>query len=136
MADVVVDASVWVSRMVPGDVHHERCRAWFEAQTVGGDLMVSPVLLLPEVAAAISRRTGQPRLARRAVDLLQELSSVRLVSVDPALAKAAAQLAADHALRGADAVYAATAQHLGLSLVTLDGEQLERAQAVVSTLTP
>jgi len=136
MPDVVVDASVWVSRMVPGDVHHDRCRAWFEAQTIAGDLMVSPVLLLPEMAGAISRRTGRPRLAQHAVDLLQELSSVRLVSVDPTLAKAAAQLAADHALRGADAVYAATARQLELPLVTLDSEQLERSQAVVSTITP
>jgi predicted nucleic acid-binding protein len=136
MADVVVDASVWVSRLVPGDVHHERCHAWFEGQTANGDLMVSPVLLLPEVSGAISRRTGRPELARRAVALIQELASLRLVSVDPPLAGLAAQLAADHALRGADAVYAATAQQLGLSLVTLDSEQLERSQAVVSTLTP
>ena len=136
MPDVVVDASVWVSRMVPGDIHHQRCRAWFEAQTADGDFMVSPVLLPPELAGAISRRTGRPGLAQRAVELLQQHSSLRLVSVDPQLVKLAAQLAADHALRGADAVYAATAQQLGLSLVTLDGEQLERAQAVVSTLTP
>jgi len=48
----------------------------------------------------------------------------------------AAQLAADHALRGADAVYVAAALRLGLPLVTLDGEQLQRAEAVISTLSP
>jgi len=136
MADVVVDASVWVSRLVPSDVHRERCRDWFEARSAIGDLIVSPVLLLPDVSRAISRRTGRPGLARRAVELLQEVSLLRLVSVDPTLARLAAQLAADHALRGAHAVYAATAQQLGLSLVTLDSEQLERAQAVVSTISP
>ena len=136
MPDAVVDASVWVSRMVPGDVHHDRCQAWFEAQTAAGGLLVAPVLLLPEVAGAISRRTGRSGLAQRAVDLIQALPSLRLVSVDPTSARLAAQLAADYALRGADALYVAAAHQLGLPLVTLDSEQLDRSRAVVSTISP
>ena len=136
MSDVVVDASIWVSRLVDGDLHHARCQAWFQTQTSDGGLLVSPVLMLAEVAGAISRRTGQRTLAHRAVGMLQELPSLRLVSVDAPLAGLAAQLAADHALRGADAVYAATAAQLGLPLVTLDGEQLHRAQFIVSTFSP
>ena len=136
MPDAVVDASVWVSRMVPGDVHHDRCQAWFEAQTAAGGLLVAPVLLLPEVAGAISRRTGRSSLAQRAVDVLQALPSLRLVSVDPTLAQVAAQLAADYALRGADALYVAVAHQLGLPLVTLGSEQLDRSRAVVSTISP
>ena len=133
MPDAVVDASVWVSRLVPGDVHHSRCRSWFEAQT---GLLVAPVLLLPEVAGAISRRTGQPSLSQRAVDLLLKIPSLRLVAADPPLARLAAELAADHALRGADALYVATAHELGILLVTLDSDQLERSKAVVSTIAP
>ena len=137
MPDAVVDASVWVSRMVPGDVHHDRCQAWFEAQTAAGGLLVAPVLLLPEVAGAISRRTGRSSLAQRAVDVLQALPpSLRLVSVDPTSARLAAQLAADYALRGADALYVTAAHQLGLPLVTLDSEQLDRSRAVVSTISP
>lgn len=136
MTDAVVDASVWVSRMVPGDVHHTRCEAWFKEQTAGGSLLVAPVFLLAEVAGAISRRTGEPGLAQQAVELLQRLSSLRLVSVDPPLARLAAQLAGDHALRGADAMYVATAHHLGLPLVTLDDEQLTRSRAAVSAIAP
>ena len=58
---------------------------------------------------------------------------IRRVHLDFGLA---AQLAADHALRGADAVYVATVLRLGLPLVTLDGEQLHRAQAVISAISP
>lgn len=136
MSDVVVDASVWVSRLVIGDVHHARCQMWFQAQATNGDLLVAPVFVLAEVAGAISRRTGHRMLAHRAVGLLQKLASLRLVSLDASLAGLAAQLAADHALRGADAVYVATALRLGLPLVTLDGEQLHRAQAIISAMSP
>jgi len=136
MSDVVVDASVWVSRLVTGDVHYARCEAWFQAQAASGGVLVAPVFVLAEVAGAISRRTGQQNLAHQAVGLLQKLPSLRLVSVDAPLGGLAAQLAADHALRGADAVYVATALRLSLPLVTLDGEQLHRAQAVISTLSP
>lgn len=136
MTDAVVDASVWVSRLVQGDTNHARCQAWFQTQTSDGSLLVAPALVLPEVAGAISRRTGQPTLAHRAVSVMQGLPALRLVSVDSSLAGLAAQLAADHALRGADAVYAATASQLGLPLVTLDREQHQRARSIVSTISP
>jgi predicted nucleic acid-binding protein len=136
MTDVVVDASVWVSRLVESDVHHARCQDWMENQASEGGLLVAPVLVLAEVAAAISRRTNRPSLAHQAVKILQALPRLRLVSMDPTLAGLAAGLAGDHALRGADAVYVATASQLGLPLVTLDGEQLQRARALVPTSSP
>lgn len=136
MSDVVVDASVWVSRLVPKDVHHTRSRAWFKAQADEGGLLVAPVLALAEIAGAISRRTGRPALASAALTRVQRLPNLRLVPLDARLARLAAQLAGQHGLRGADAVYVATAQRLGLSLVTLDDEQLRRGRAVVTTTAP
>ena len=40
--------------------------------------------------------------------------------LDTALGQRALALAAQHALRGADAVYAAVAQHAGYTLISLD----------------
>lgn len=136
MSGVVVDASVLVSRLVATDKHHGRCRSWIHSQASEGGLLIAPVLVLAEVAGAISRRTNRPNLARQAVEVLQALPNLRLVSIEPALAGLAAALAAEHALRGADAVYVATASQLGLPLVTLDGEQLRRAKPIVSTRSP
>ena len=48
----------------------------------------------------------------------------------------AAAIAAQQFLRGADAVYVALAGQLRMPLVTWDKELLERAAAVVPTLTP
>lgn len=132
----VVDASVWVSRLVPQDVHHAASRDWIEREMTGGRFVVAPALLLAEVAGAIARRTGQPQLASRAVERLEHLAGLRLVSVDAPLARSAARLAADLSLRGADAVYVAAARHLDLPLVTWDREQRERAGTLIEVRTP
>jgi predicted nucleic acid-binding protein len=136
MSDVVVDASVWVSRLVAGDVHHARCQAWFQTQSERGSLLIAPILVLAEIAGAIVRRTGQPDLADAAVKQVQRLPGLRLVPLDAALARLAAGLASQHSRRGVDAVYVATAHRLQVPLVTLDDEQLRRGQAVVAAKEP
>ncbi|MBI4287252.1 MAG: type II toxin-antitoxin system VapC family toxin [Chloroflexi bacterium] len=132
----VVDASVWVSRFVPGDEHHLLSRSWLARCVSEGDVRVSPALVLPEVAGAISRRTDSTDLGNRAVKLLLKLPNARLVLIDGLLAGAAAGLAAELHLRGADAVYLAVSYRLGIPLVTWDQEQLARGGRVTTVLTP
>ena len=48
----------------------------------------------------------------------------------------AAQVAVDLHLRGADAVYVATAQRLSVPLVTWDREQLDRSSVVIEAYEP
>ncbi len=62
--------------------------------------------------------------------------TLRLIFLSRALALAAANLAALHRLRGADAVYAAVAQQYGTTLISLDGEHLRRLAGIVPVLTP
>jgi predicted nucleic acid-binding protein len=132
---VVVDASVWVSRLYLRDAHHSRSVSWFAAQTAN-TLLISPVIVLAEVASAVARRTGEPMMAMAMVARLRALPNLRLVAVDDPMGALAARLAAEQALRGADAVYVAAALSLGLPLVTLDQQQLERAQAVITVISP
>ena len=91
----VVDASVWVSRLIPQDRHHPASRRWFEEQAAGGDLVISPTLLLAEVTGAVARRTGHSELALQAVRTLLRLTELRLVPLDSRLGHLAAQLAAE-----------------------------------------
>jgi predicted nucleic acid-binding protein len=133
---MVVDASVIVSRLVPHDTNHEASRHWLTRHIAAGGLVIVPALLLPEVAGAVARRTGRPRLARRAVDAVLRLPELRLVPVDDVLAHTAAGLAGRLRLRGADAIYVAVAAGLSLPLVTWDSEQRERAGRLVEVLTP
>ena len=133
---VVVDASVWVSRLVPQDAHHEARRRWFESFTADRGHVVAPVLLLPEIAGAISRRTSVPDLARQAVQHLQRMRTLRLVALDRRLGQAASQLAADLGLRGADATYVAIADQLKIPLLTWDNEHVEKAGKRVTVRMP
>ncbi|GIX48315.1 MAG: hypothetical protein KatS3mg131_2526 [Candidatus Tectimicrobiota bacterium] len=77
-------------------------------------LSLAPPYFFPSWQGAVARRTGSSALATRVVALLQRLPNVPLVPVDRSLAQRSASLAAQLHLRGADAVYAALAQRLGL----------------------
>ena len=125
---VVLDASVWVSRLVSQDEFHEATKAWMEEQHAAGLHFISPSLLLAEVGGAISRRTGDPKLGKRVIAQLERLPGLRLVEMDNELIHEAARLAAELGLRGADSLYVATASLLDLPLVTLDVDQRQRAQ--------
>lgn len=132
----VVDASVWVSLLVPQDVHHAPSRDWLQQYTARGGVLVEPALLLAEVAGAIARRTGQPELGRRSVAQVLAFPTLRLAAVDRQLGQMAASLAAAHQLRGADAIYVALAHQLTIPLVTWDAEQIARGQSVIQAGMP
>ena len=133
---MVVDASVLVSGFLPHDVHYGVSRGWLSRHVDEGGLVVTPTLLFAELAGAVARRTGSPRLGRRAVDAILRLPALRPITLDEALSRAAADLAARLRLRGGDAVYIATAALSRLPLVTWDTEQRERAARVVDVVSP
>jgi predicted nucleic acid-binding protein len=133
---VVVDASVWVSRLIPQDVHHSASSTWIEQYTTAGNLLVAPALLLVEVAASVSRQRGQGALARSIVEDLSDTDELHLVPLDVSLLQAAVNTAIDLRLRAGDAFYVAVAHHLGVPLVSWDREQLARASSIVTTYSP
>lgn len=131
---VVVDASVWVARLVPKDIFHSPVRLWINHLRSEGTELIAPSLILVEVAGVISRRTGSAQLAKRAAIQLQSLPGFRLVEMDNLLLQKAAQLAAELGLRGADSIYVAVASHLEVPLVTLDEDQRTRSKKKVEVL--
>jgi predicted nucleic acid-binding protein len=131
-----LDASVWVNgfdRKEPGAI---TTRHLLQLLAVQGRPIIIPNLALVEVAGSVSRTRRRPAKATAFVDTIVRLPHVTVVPLTADLAEAAAQLAARHALRGADAVYAAVALAAGCTLISLDGEHLARLRNVVPTLTP
>jgi predicted nucleic acid-binding protein len=63
-------------------------------------------------------------------------ASLTLVPLTAGVARQAADLAAAHRLRGADAVYVAVARRYGTTIVSRDDEQRTRGAAVVTCQTP
>ncbi len=95
-----------------------------------------PTLLLPEVAVAVGRGRGDADLARRFAAKLRRLPHLILVPLDEPLALQAADVAAQHRLRGSDAVYAVVVLRFGSTLVTLAREQRERVASVIPARLP
>ena len=124
---LTLDASVVVAACRPQEVGHRAAAKLLAAVRAVGAPLVEPALLPVEVAAALSRTGTEDGLARDYAIALMGLPRFTLVAVDERLARQAADLAARHRLRGADALYAAVALLYGASLVTLDREQLQRA---------
>ena len=132
----VIDASVYIALINAHEKEHALSWAWFEAVQVARLPVLAPVILLPEIAAALSRGTRDSQLANQVVRQLEHSGVVQLVPVTPALASRAAAIAADHRIRGCDAIYVALAEQLDDDLVTWDQQQLDRAAAIVATHPP
>ena len=131
-----VDASVFMNAFNPYEAGNEDCRRLLAELQAEGVPIIVPTLLLPEVAAALSRGRGDADLARRFAANLRQLPHLVLVSLDDTLATNAADIAAEHRLRSSDAVYAAVALRFGSTLVTLDEEQCTRVATVIPTRLP
>jgi len=133
---VTIDASVFVSAFSPAEAAHGDSKAFMMRVRDASAPVIVPTLVLPEVAAAISRGQGKPELGIAFALELVNFPNLVLVNVDEGLAKLAAETAAHHRLRGSDAVYAAVALRFGSLLVTLDTEQGERLKEVLSVYSP
>lgn len=101
-----------------------------------GDPVMVPTLLVPEIASAVARASGDSAGALQYADATAALPHFTLVTLTAAMARQAAELAATHRLRGADAVYLAVARRYGTTLVSRDDEQRARGTAVAPYRTP
>jgi predicted nucleic acid-binding protein len=131
-----VDASVFLNAFNPGEAGHTDSNRFLHLLQIGAVPTIAPTLLLPEVSAAISRGRQDASLARAFANTLSQLPHLILVPLDTVLAQQAAEVAAQHRLRGSAAVYAAVALRFGSPLVTLDQEQSDRIAKVLVTSTP
>ncbi|MEP6775863.1 MAG: type II toxin-antitoxin system VapC family toxin [Chloroflexota bacterium] len=131
---------MWVSRLLPHDAHHQAARTWIDTHILNGGFFVAPMIFVIEVASALARETLPPNDPRadayKAVNQLYMLPIMRLVPIDQALVDEATDLAADHKIRGADALFVAVARQLALPLVTFDKYQLKQPQSVVAIIRP
>jgi predicted nucleic acid-binding protein len=131
-----VDASVFVNAFNPHEEGHAESLAILAAIHQGGDPVIVPTLLLPEIASAVARASDDTAGALQYASATAGFSHLTLVSLTSVNVQQAAELAATHRLRGADAVYVAVARRYGTTLVSRDEEQRSRAAAVVTCQTP
>lgn len=139
-ATYTVDASVFLNAFNPSEEGHEQSQRLLAHLQEHALPIIVPTLLVPEtaaaIAAAIGRGRGDAELARAFVAALRRLPHLVWVPLDAVLAEQAAGLAAEHRLRGSDAVYLAVAARFGSTLLTLDREQRERVAPAAVARTP
>lgn len=133
---LTIDASVFVSALSPLETKGQESLRLIEGLRDIPRLVILPTLVRPEIAGAVNRLTGDQDLAREAAGLGFLPTSTLYVTLDQKLAEEAAELAVETGLRGADAVYAATARRFDAVLVTLDSEQRNRLPSDIRTLWP
>lgn len=137
MASVyTIDASVFLNAFNPYEMGHEESHRLLARLQEQSAPIVVPTLLLPEVAAAVSRGREDEELAREFAAALSRLPHLVLIPLDTTLARQAADVAAHYHLRGSDAVYAAVALRFGSTLVTRDREQRERVADALTVRYP
>lgn len=123
---VTIDASVLVSAFTPGEPFHEASKEFMKLARASGTPIICPVLVIPEVAAAIGRGQEQPERGLAFAEEIAHLPNLTLIPLDQSLAMLTAETATTRKLRASDAVYAAVALRFATHLITLDHEQLER----------
>lgn len=131
-----VDASVFLNAFLANEPGHASSFRFLARLRDHAIPIVVPTLLLPEVAAAIARGQADAVLAQQFAAAIERLPHLVLIPLDTTLSRQAADVAAEHRLRGSDAVYVAVALRFGSILVTRDREQRERVAAVLSTCSP
>ena len=133
---VTIDASVFVSAFTPTEPAHQASKTFMLSVRKQSLPIIVPILVLPEISAALSRGQGKPELGKAFVEELRSFPNTTFVDVDEIVATLAVDIAANNRLRGSDAIYAAVALRFGTELITLDNEQLEQLSKVVAVRSP
>lgn len=131
-----IDASVWVNSFDQREPGHEQSRQLLERLGQAQSLIFLPHLVFVEVAGAISRTRQNPLQAQAFVKTMRQLPNVTCIPLDSSLSEQASTLAAQHGLRGADAIYAAVALEYGCTLISLDHEHLTRLIGIIPVHPP
>lgn len=131
-----VDASIFVNAFNPHEKGHADSLRFLAMIQERGDPILVPALIVPEIASAVARATADAAGALQYATASAALPHLTLVSLTPTVARQAADLAATHRLRGADAVYVAVSRRYGTTLVSRDDEQRTRGAKAVTCQTP
>lgn len=122
---ITVDASVWVGFLDRNDPFYADSEALLARLQRSATPAFSPEFAVLEIACAVARRHRNAQAGRAAASLLRRNPRLRLVET-LRLMPIAEEVGCEVFLRGADALYAATARLTGTPLVTWDRELIER----------
>lgn len=133
---IVIDASVWLSAILPTGVHYTDTVPWRNhVETTGVPISV-PAHFIAEVAGVLSRIGLDREFVANTLDLIESERLFTIYPISAAFGRLCAEVASVAAVRGSDAIYLALAQFLDVPLLTWDRQQRERGSGMCRTMTP
>jgi predicted nucleic acid-binding protein len=117
----------------PTDAFHQPSIRFFETLAAQQRYIDGPAFVAVEVGCALARRLQSMVMGAQAATEILAHPRIRLHALDEQLLADALGLGMRVRLRGADALYAATAQATGTTLVSWDNELIQRAGAITPT---
>jgi len=131
---VVLDASVWVAFYELNDTFHVPSVQALQELVQRDEPLFGPAFVTVEVGCAVARRLRSETAGNlAAASMMSTGSDLQLVPLDSQLLELALSLGMRSRLRGADALYAATAALTGHGLLSWDGELIQRVGALTPT---
>lgn len=126
---LTLDANIWVAAFDPKDRFHESSVAFLRTVAHRNLRLHGPSFVTLEVSCALARRAGDSAVGTLAQARLRSHPMLLLHPMNDLCLSTAQEVGAAHLLRGADALYAATAQLVKAPLVTWDDELIKRVGA-------
>ncbi len=115
---LTLDANIWVAAFDPKDRFHESSVTFLRRVAQKELRLHGPAFVAMEVACALARRAGDSTVGVLAHTRLRSHPMPLLHPMNDLFLSTAQEIGAAHLLRGADALYAATAQLADASLIT------------------
>lgn len=130
VATLTVDANVWVAAADPGDAFSAVSRAFLHGVAQRRLRVYLPAYARVEIACALARRRQHAVAGQVLAQALVDAPWVTHVPLDPPLLAQALLHGTRALLRGADALYVATAARNQSALISWDAELIRRAGAM------
>ena len=127
----VIDASVWVSRVMENDKFHEQAKKILLSIDLSGEKIYIPAIAFTEVAGVIKRTTKDNGAASAAVYEMKEMGLNVMADFDK-LEPIATEIAIKYSIKGMDAYYLAVAQLTKSKLYTFDQQQQDAFEIMVN----
>ena len=129
--NICLDSSVIVAALRKQEVHYEDAKNLLEKVKDGNHIAIEPYIVLIEVVAAIKRRTGSTKLAKRVKNDFLAIDTINFTDLESTRANDASEIALNLGVRGMGAIVIQTAKEFNIPLITLDKEMIEKAKSFV-----
>jgi predicted nucleic acid-binding protein len=130
---LTIDASVWIATADATDKFHQPSRDLLRKVVADGIAVIQPAFGRTEVACALARRLRDGAQGQQLTHSLMNRMVTSEIAMDVAFLTATENIGTSQFLRGADALYAATAQQSQGPLISWDNEHLQRAGGITPT---